>query len=107
MANRTAKQAKRRVADSATELQHVIDSAEELLESLRDQEGATVEKVRAKVSAAIKNARDRIGELDVPEIASGMVDGTVGFLRSNPWRSVAIGALAVLAISLMRSGSDG
>jgi ElaB/YqjD/DUF883 family membrane-anchored ribosome-binding protein len=45
--------------------------------------------------------------LDVPEIASDAIDSTVGFLRSDPWRTVAIGALAVLAVSLLvRSGSN-
>jgi ElaB/YqjD/DUF883 family membrane-anchored ribosome-binding protein len=108
MAKRTTKQAKEPVADAATGLQDVIDTAEELLESLRDQQGAAVELLRAKVSASIANARERIGELDVPVLASDAMDSTVAFLRSDPWRSVAIGALAALAISLLIShGSDG
>ena len=106
MAKRTTKQARKAVADSATGLQHVIDSAEELLESLRDQQGAAVDQLRAKVSATVKDARDRLEELDIPELAADAVDRTVGFVRSDPWRSVAIGALAALAVTVvMRSGS--
>ncbi|HEX4268301.1 MAG TPA: hypothetical protein VHY36_10465 [Steroidobacteraceae bacterium] len=107
MAKRRTKHANAAVADTATGLQDLIDSAEELLESLRDQQGAAVELLRAKVSATIGNARERIGELDVPVLASDAVEGTVAFLRSDPWRSVALGALAALAISLLFShGSE-
>lgn len=106
MAKRTTKQARKAVADSATGLQHVIDSAEELLESLRDQQGAAVDQLRAKVSSTVKDARRSLDELDIPELASDAVDSTVGFVRRDPWRSVAIGALAALAVTVvMRSGS--
>jgi ElaB/YqjD/DUF883 family membrane-anchored ribosome-binding protein len=105
MTKRTTKHAKKAVADSASGLQHVIDSAEDLLESLRDQQGEAVDHLRARISTTIQNARDRIGELDVPELASEAVDSTLGFVRRDPWRSVAIGALAALAVTLvMRSG---
>jgi len=104
---RTAKHAKRAVAESASSLQSVIDSAGELLESIQDQQGAAVEQLREKVSGAAKVARDRLDSLDASELASDAIDDTVGFLRSNPWRSVAIGAIAALAVSLVvRSSSS-
>jgi hypothetical protein len=46
MTKRRAKQAKKSVGTAASELQSVIDSAEELLESLRDQQGAAVDRLR-------------------------------------------------------------
>ena len=107
MAKRTTRQARKAVAVSATGLQHVIDSAEELLGSLRDQQGAAVDQLRAKVSATVNNARGRLEELDIPELASDAVDSSVGFVRRDPWRSVAIGALTALAVTVaMRMGSE-
>jgi ElaB/YqjD/DUF883 family membrane-anchored ribosome-binding protein len=107
MATKRAKQSKKKVSAAASGLQDLIDSAEELLESMKEQQGAAAEKLREKISETLENARGRLSQLDVQEIASDAVDSTVGFLRSDPWRTVAIGALAVLAVSLLvRSGSD-
>jgi ElaB/YqjD/DUF883 family membrane-anchored ribosome-binding protein len=47
---------RRRIAESASGLQNVIDSAEEVLESLKDQQGAAAERVRGRISAAFRNA---------------------------------------------------
>ena len=94
-------------ADNASGLQDVIDSAEEFLESVRDQQGAAVDRLRERVSATMGAARDRLKKLDLPEAASDAMDSTADFLRSDPWRTVAIGALAALAISLlMHLGDD-
>jgi ElaB/YqjD/DUF883 family membrane-anchored ribosome-binding protein len=106
MTKRTAKQAKRAVAESASGLQGVIDSADELLDSLRDQQGEAVDRLRTKIAASVKAARDRLEDLDVPELASDAVDSTTSFLRSDPWRTVAIGALAALAVSLIVRSSS-
>jgi ElaB/YqjD/DUF883 family membrane-anchored ribosome-binding protein len=107
MASKRAKQSKKKVSDAASGLQDLIDSAEGLLDSVKDQQGVAAERMREKISETVENARTRLSELDVPEIASDAIDSTVGFLRSDPWRTVAIGALAVLAVSLLvRSGSN-
>jgi ElaB/YqjD/DUF883 family membrane-anchored ribosome-binding protein len=106
MATKRAKQSKKKVSEAASGLQDLIESAEGLLESVKDQQGAAAEKLREKVSETVENARTRLSELDVPEMASDAIDSTVGFLRSDPWRTVAIGALAILAVSLLvRNGS--
>ena len=107
MTSKRARQSKKKVSEAASGLQDLIDSAEELLESMKEQQGVAAEKLREKIAATLENARARLSQLDVPEIASDAVDSTVGFLRSDPWRTVAIGALAVLAVSLLvRSGSS-
>jgi ElaB/YqjD/DUF883 family membrane-anchored ribosome-binding protein len=106
MAKRRAKISKA-ISDSSAGLDDLIESGEELLESLKDAQGEAADKLRAKVSSAVKNARARVKDVDVQELASDALDSTVGFLRSDPWRTVAIGALAVLAVSLLvRAGSD-
>jgi ElaB/YqjD/DUF883 family membrane-anchored ribosome-binding protein len=96
-----AMHAKRVVADSASGLQNLIDSSEDLLESLKDQQGAAADRLREKVSATMKVAQRRLSDLDISGAASEAVDNTVGFIRRDPWRTVAIGALAVLAVSLL------
>ncbi len=104
MTRRPAQRAKKTIAESASGLQSVIDSAEEALESLKDQQGAAAERIRERISATLDKARQRLDDLDVPELASDAFEGTVGFLKDNPWRTVAIGALAVLAASLVVRG---
>jgi ElaB/YqjD/DUF883 family membrane-anchored ribosome-binding protein len=107
MTRRTIKQTKKATAESASGLRAMIDSAEGLLEDLKDQSGAAVESVREKISTTVQMARDRLEDLEVSEVASDAIDGTVGFVKSDPWRAIAIGALAVIAISLVaRRGSD-
>jgi ElaB/YqjD/DUF883 family membrane-anchored ribosome-binding protein len=106
MATKRKTHAKKKVSEAASGLQSLIDGAEDMLETLKDQQGAAAEKLREKVSATLENARGRLSQLDVPELASDAVDSTVDFLRSDPWRTVAIGALAVLAISLLVRASE-
>lgn len=87
-------------------LQTIIDSAEDLLESVRDETGEAVEDLRARVSAAAASARERLAEMaaDAGEKAS---DAAVSFVRADPWRAVALAALAFITIStIMRSGDE-
>lgn len=105
MPTKRTKQAKKKVADATSGLQDLIDSADDLLESLKDQPGAAAEKLRGKVSETVRSARALLSELDVPEVASEAVEATVGFLRSDPRRTVALGVLAVLAVFLVVRGS--
>jgi ElaB/YqjD/DUF883 family membrane-anchored ribosome-binding protein len=88
---------------AAATLQRVIDSAEEFLDGLREQQGEAVERVRAKVQGAIEGAREQLRMLDVEQVATSAVSNTVGFVRQDPWRAVAIGALAVIAAFVLRS----
>ena len=108
MATKRAKQSKKNGSLAAAGLHDLIESAEGLLESVKDLEGAAAEKVRENVSKTVQGARARLSELDIPEMASDAIDSTVGFVRRDPWRAVAIGALAVLAVStLVRRGTEG
>lgn len=103
-----AKKIKKAAADSSSGLQSVIDSAEELLESVKDQQGAVAAQLREKLSDTISKTRDRLEEFDAQEATSDAIDTTVRFIRSDPWRSVAIGAFAFLAVTLLlrRSSAD-
>jgi hypothetical protein len=59
-----AKRIKRAVADSSSGLQSLIDSAEELLESMKDQQGAVAAQLREKLSDTIRKTRDRLDDFD-------------------------------------------
>jgi ElaB/YqjD/DUF883 family membrane-anchored ribosome-binding protein len=83
MASKRARQSKKKVSEAASGLQDLIDSSEELLESMKEQQGVAAEKLREKITATLENARARLSQLDVPEIASDAVDSTAGFLRSD------------------------
>ena len=104
MTKRTA--TRRAVAESASGLQGIIDSADELLESLRDQQGEAVDQLRTRVAANVKSARERLRRLEVPELAGDAIDRAAGFFRASPWRTVAIGALAAVAIALVARTSS-
>ena len=109
MARTEATRAKRTVSGAAAGLQDLIDSADELLSNLRDQQGEAVDALRDRVSATAASARRRLQRLgpQVQDAAGETLDSAVGFLRRDPWRAVAIGALTVLAFSLFtRLGSD-
>ena len=62
MTTRNATQAKRAVGESASGLQDVIDSADEFLASLRDQQGEAVDRLRTRVAASAKTARERLAD---------------------------------------------
>jgi ElaB/YqjD/DUF883 family membrane-anchored ribosome-binding protein len=102
-----AMHAKKSIGDAASGLQDLVDSAEDLLTDLKDQKGEAVERLREKVSTTISDARQRLADSDVSDIASEAYDNAVGLVRQDPWRAVAIGALALLAGSLLlRALSD-
>ena len=107
MAMRRAMRAKNSISDAATSLQDVIDSAEDMLDNVKDQQGDAADHLRTKLSESVANARKRLASLNVAESVSDAYDNTVGFFRDDPWRAVAIGAIAVLAATIIvRAVSD-
>jgi len=107
MAKRETRRVRRAGSASASALHDLIETAEELLESLQDQPGAAVQALREKISATLEMGRRRLAALepDIREAAADALESTVGFVRRDPWRAVAIGALAALAFSVvMRVG---
>jgi ElaB/YqjD/DUF883 family membrane-anchored ribosome-binding protein len=87
---------------AAATLQGVIDSAEEFLDGLSAQQGEAVERLRENIEGEIERAREQLCALDVEQVATSTVANTVGFVRRDPWRAVAIGALAVVAALVLR-----
>src|SRR5205085_2842807 len=80
-------------------LQGLIDSAEQLMEEIKDQHEPAIAEVRSRASATLKAARARLSLLQ-PEIAPfrrKALRATGRFVRRDPWRATAVTSLFVLA----------
>jgi len=88
-------------------LQELIDSAEALLEELRDAKDPAVETLRAKLRRTVKSASSRLQSFrpDMSELTSQTVQSTMSFVRRDPWRAIALGALAVVALGILAHAS--
>jgi len=94
---------------ASNELQALLSSSEELLESLAGQSGDAVEVLRAKLTASIDKARQRLGD-SAQAVSSGAGEATVAaqnYVERNPWMSLAIGTLAGVVVgALLGSRGD-
>jgi len=87
----------------AGELDELIRSASELLDSLNDQRGEAVEGLRSRATRNIETARRRLADLK-PQVIEGGAQAAraaVGFARQNPWSTVAVGALLVASLAAL------
>jgi ElaB/YqjD/DUF883 family membrane-anchored ribosome-binding protein len=72
----------------------VIHDAEELLKATSNQTGEKIAGVRARAEENIRNARQKIDELegDMTERARAAYRATDQMLHDNPWQSAGIAA---------------
>jgi len=101
---RTAEARARSVSEGfATELEELIQSAGELLDSLNEQRGDAVDGLRTRATRNIENARRRLADLkpQVQESAAEAARAAVGFARRNPWSAAAIGTLVVASLGVL------
>ena len=72
----------------------VIRDAEDLLKATSSQTGEKIASVRARAEENIKNARQKIDELedDVTERARAAYRATDQMVHENPWQSAGIAA---------------
>jgi ElaB/YqjD/DUF883 family membrane-anchored ribosome-binding protein len=91
--------------DIQDNLEDLIESFEALLEDLKDQRGTAAEKLRTRAWATVKSARRRLADLrpEMGDLAAKTMRGTVKFVRRDPWRAVAIGALVIVAAGVLAS----
>jgi len=89
-------------------LEDLIESAEALLGELKGQQGVVVENLRDRALSTINTARRRLADLqpEVQELATKTLKNTVTFVRSDPWRAVALGALLVVALGVLAYSGD-
>ena len=95
-------------SDIGNTLEDLIESAEALLEELQDQQGAAAETLRAKAWSTIKSARGRLADMrpQVGDLAAKTLRGTWTFVRRDPWRAVALGALLIVALGVLAQAGD-
>ena len=89
-------------------LEELIGSAESLLLELEDQKTAVADSLRKRAAATIRSARQRLAQIqpDVQELAGKTYRGTISFVRRDPWRAIALGALIALAIGVLARAGD-
>lgn len=93
--------------DIQDNLADLIESVEALLEDLKDQRGTAADKLRTRAWATVKTARRRLSDLrpEVGDLAAKTMRGTAQFVRRDPWRAVAIGALVIVAAGVLASAA--
>jgi ElaB/YqjD/DUF883 family membrane-anchored ribosome-binding protein len=94
---------------ASNELQALLSSSEELLESLSDQSGEAVEDLRAKLTTSIERAKQRLAG-PAEAVSSGALeaaDAAQSYVERNPWKSLAIGTLAGVLVGAVLTSKDG
>jgi len=90
--------------DTMDQLNRTVAQAEELLRALGNESGEAIDAMRARVSATLRDARERLagGATQARSFAGTSLSQADAFVHANPWRAVAIGAGigALLAVLL-------
>lgn len=85
-----------KIADPAIdELNRIVEQAESLLKSLGNETGDAADAVRERVTHTLNQARSRLEVTadEASEAVENLADRADGYVRTNPWQSVAIAAL--------------
>jgi ElaB/YqjD/DUF883 family membrane-anchored ribosome-binding protein len=92
----------------ASQLDELIQSASNLLDTLDEQRGEATDAIRSRMRRNIEGARRRLEGL-APQVAEGATQVTegatraaraaAGFARRNPWSTVAVGTVLVASIA--------
>jgi ElaB/YqjD/DUF883 family membrane-anchored ribosome-binding protein len=100
----TARSIERIAADRMrSDLQMLAADAEQLLRATADQTGDRIGEVRAKVLESLAGVKARAGGLRDDTLSNARAAGRVAddYVHDNPWRIVAIGAIAGLGLGLL------
>ena len=95
------------VDPAVEELNRIVDQAEALLRSLGTESGEAAEAVRHRVTQTLQQAKAKLAATasDAEEVAVGLAERADGFVRANPWQSIAIAALLGSVVTLLISKS--
>ena len=85
---------------SSSDLQDVVDTAEELLGTIGDGGGQVVDELKARAREKLSSARAHLREAGtVAREAAGTAAGeTDAYVRGNPWAAVAVAGTVGLLI---------
>jgi len=80
---------------AVAELNRIVDQAETLLRSLGDETGEAAEATRERVTQTLQQAQARLAATtgDASEVVARLANKADGYVRANPWQSIAIAAL--------------
>jgi len=96
--------------ETMAQLSRTVSQAEDLLRALGDEGGQAIDAMRSRVSATLRDARERLSghASQAKGVASDTMTRADAYVHANPWRAVAIGAGigALLAILLSRRTID-
>jgi ElaB/YqjD/DUF883 family membrane-anchored ribosome-binding protein len=98
--------------ETMEQLSRTVSQAEDLLRALGNESGEAIEAMRARVTATMSDARERLSGRagQARAFASNSMSQADAFVHANPWRAVAIGAgigaLFAIMMSNNRSGGD-
>jgi ElaB/YqjD/DUF883 family membrane-anchored ribosome-binding protein len=99
-------QTARKVGDYANgQVNHFLDSVDDLTKALKDVDTPDIAKVRAKVKIALAAAKSAASDAasQVGRHAKRVGKRTDGFVRDNPWQVVGIAAVVGLAVGILSS----
>ena len=87
------------------DMKAVIAQAEELLQATAGAAGERVGVVRARVEETLRNAREKLSEVDDKVIAQAKdaARATDEYVHEHPWSAVGIAAIAGLLVGVMIS----
>ena len=92
------------------DLRVLATDMEELLKATAGQTGQQVAQVRAKAEESLASVKARVADLQHEALAKTRVVGRAAddYVHANPWRVLAIGAVAglVLGFALNRGGDS-
>ncbi len=95
------------VEPAVEELNRIVDQAETLLRSLGAEGGEAAEAVRQRVTQTLNQAKAKLAATatDAEAVATSLAYRADGFVRANPWQSIAIAALLGSVVTLLISKS--
>ena len=77
------------------ELNRIVEQAEALLRSLGSETGDAADAMRERVSHTLHQAKSRLETTadQASEVVETLAERADGYVRTNPWQSVALAAL--------------
>ena len=83
----------------------IVTDAEDLLKATANQTGDKIAATRARLEATIKDARERVSELEENAMARGRaaVKRTDEYVHDNPWQAIGIAGTVGLLMGMLIS----
>jgi ElaB/YqjD/DUF883 family membrane-anchored ribosome-binding protein len=102
MATRTRRLGNKLASSGEAAWSELLDSANELLDSIRDESGPAAERLRSKLGDTIDAASEHLESLrdDASDVGQQALESTLRFVRRDPWRAIALGALIAVGVMI-------